>query len=103
MDPVIIKVTSPNRMIAVKGVPVRTPCDIKVTNEQEKTFMITLLQSQGLLFEVKGIEKPKKKTTTVHKPAPAKKKTAKKKKVDTTTPAKPESTLEKMMDGNEDE
>lgn len=100
MDPVILKVTSPNRMIAVKGVPVRTPCEIKVTNEADLNFHTTVLKSQGLSYEINEIKKPKKKTA--HKPAAPKRKTAKKK-VDTTTPAKPESTLEKMMITDDDE
>lgn len=95
MDPVILKVTSPNRMIPVRGIPVRTPCEIKITNEADLTFYETFLQSQALGYEKQIQTKPKKKAPAMKAP---KKSPPAKKKVDATTPAKPESTLDKIMD-----
>jgi hypothetical protein len=99
MDPVILKVTSTMRMIPVRGIVVRTPCEIKVTNETELTFFENFLQSQGLLYEKKVQEKKVEK-----KPAPRapRKRTPAKKKVDATTPKKPESTLDKLTNDDEE-
>ena len=47
-----IKVTTPNRMIVVRGVLVRTPVEIEINSKREYKFFETYLKGQCAEFEI---------------------------------------------------
>jgi len=47
-----IRVTTPNRMIVVRGLPVRTPVEIDIPSTQEYNFFSTYLKAQCAEFEI---------------------------------------------------
>ncbi len=54
-----ILVTTPNRMLVVKGLPVRSPVEIAISSNKEYKFYETYLASQCAEFEIIEESKPK--------------------------------------------
>lgn len=116
MKPVIVKVTSHNKNIPIRGRLVKTPCEIRVANDAELSMIRTTLISHAAEFDVIDIDEYKKATAKKSAPqkAEAKKPEPKKeeKKVETKkeekkadakkTSGKKKSTLDKIASEEDD-
>jgi len=47
-----IKVTTPNRMLIIKNIPVRTPVEIDIRNKAELAYMESYLRTECADFEI---------------------------------------------------
>jgi len=47
-----IKVTTPNRMLIINNVPVRTPCEIDVKNKIDLEYMKSYLRTESAEYEI---------------------------------------------------
>lgn len=47
-----LKVTTPNRMLIINNIPVRTPCEIKIKNKMELEYMKMYLRTECANYEV---------------------------------------------------
>lgn len=75
----IIKVTTVNKMLFIKGKLSRTPLEAIIKNEQELHLLKSSMIHQGIDFTIEDYVKPKPVKKAVIKPIVSKKKTVKKK------------------------
>lgn len=77
----VVKINTPNRMIEVRGVVVRTPVEIVTKTKEELERLQTKINSEGITdYSIKPYvkEKPKAKKVTAKKEVKKKKDTIKK-------------------------
>lgn len=95
MEPILLKVLTPNRMLFLKGKLSRTPFEAIIEHENELKVLKTNMASQGIVYETE----PYVKKVKQEKPKPVVKKEEPKKKPKT----EPKSILEKIAATDDEE
>jgi len=92
----IIKVSTVNKMLYIKGKLSRTPLEAIIKNENELNLLKSSMIHQGIEFTIEDYVKPVPKKKVIVKPIAAKKKVVKKKITE------PKTILEKISNDSDE-